>query len=430
MHAAAPVEPGGRRITDPARPARISARLGGNPSRGRGRDPDYDRPHQVPSRACPAARCPAARRPAATGRWPRRATRGRCPAAPAGGHRAPAPARRSRRPLVIAAVLVLIAAVAAIAVTQLSSSPATPRAAPSVTAHASPAAGAHPSASALAGTSPSAGASPSATGQVSCTAQSSGTGAPVTGSSAEMCDPVTGLRGADLHDPACPATEPASRCRSAVRSSCWTVTRSGGVRSTGRTPAGTTWAPLPLVPSRPCVPRSPVRSSPPRPMQRTERARRGPRSLSRRSLRCTSGRKCRRRAIRAGADPTVDRPVLPLPHTGPVLPAAFLTAGAPEHGVCAWYLDPPYSGRLAAEIVYASEVVYGEWPRRPMRMRSHQPIQVFPISPPGSALFYRRYTYPFRAHGTTIWIVTVPCCWWQTGAVVTIPGLGRALGGE
>ena len=57
---------------------------------------------------------------------------------------APAPARRSRRPLVIAAVLVVIAAAAAIAVTQLGSSSATPRAAPSVTAHASPAAGGAP----------------------------------------------------------------------------------------------------------------------------------------------------------------------------------------------------------------------------------------------------------------------------------------------
>jgi Protein phosphatase 2C len=114
--------------------------------------------------------------------------------APSGGHHAPAPARRSRRPLVIAAVLVVIAAVVAvIIVTQLGSSPATPKAAPSITAHASPAAGAHPSAIASAGTSPAAASAPSATGQVSCSAQSSGTGVSVKGPSAEMCDPVTGL---------------------------------------------------------------------------------------------------------------------------------------------------------------------------------------------------------------------------------------------
>jgi Protein phosphatase 2C len=116
------------------------------------------------------------------------------PTAPSGAHHAPAPARRSRRPLVIAAVLVVIAAaVAAVIVTQLGSSSATPKAAPSITAHASPAAGAHASAGASAGTSPAAASAPSATGQVSCSAQSSGTGVSVKGPSAEMCDPVTGF---------------------------------------------------------------------------------------------------------------------------------------------------------------------------------------------------------------------------------------------
>ncbi len=187
VHAAAPVSPAGPESpTLRVRPGSPSASAG-TPAGAAAETPTMT--VRTKSPAAPAQPLASPPRAAAHGAPPGAGA----PAAPAAGHRAPAPARRSRRPLVIAAVLVVIAAVAAIAVTQLGSSPTTPRAAPSVTAHASPAAGARPSATASAGTSPSAGVSPSATGQVSCTAQSSGTGAPVTGSSAEMCDPVTGL---------------------------------------------------------------------------------------------------------------------------------------------------------------------------------------------------------------------------------------------
>ena len=91
----------------------------------------------------------------------------------------------------IAAALVVIAAVVAIVVTQLSSSSGSPTAAPTATAHASPAAGTHPAAATSAATGP--GAATSAPGQLSCTAQSIGTAVRITGPTATMCDPDNGF---------------------------------------------------------------------------------------------------------------------------------------------------------------------------------------------------------------------------------------------